>query len=144
MLGMDFSKMQTVLRHYRKDVWPGKPLNRDFTVSRLDEFVKKELPSYGGVFGDHYTVCAFDQLMEKYVSIHTDHVQFLVRKDRGVSRLMSAARVDDDAAANLGKGEALWLRDPAGQRGDRRRNPARPPTRPWARARRTSSTGCRG
>ena len=28
---------------------------------------------------------------------------------------MSAARVDDDAAANLGKGEALWLRDPVNE-----------------------------
>ena len=52
-------------------MWPGKPLNSDFTVSRLDEFVKKELPSYGGVFGDHYTVRAFDQLMEKYTSRST-------------------------------------------------------------------------
>ena len=77
--------------------------------------MKTELHSYGGVFGDHYTVRAFDQLMEKYASIHTDHVQFLVRKDRGVSRLMSAARVDDDAAANLGKGEALWLRVPVNE-----------------------------
>ena len=104
--------------------------------------MKKELPSYGGVFGDHYTVRAFDQLMEKYVSIHTDHVQFLVRKDRGVSRLMSAARVDDDAAANLGKGEALWLRDPANEAVGGEIQAAYDTLSESER--RTPSTGCRG
>ena len=138
MLGMDFLKMRTVLRHYRKDVWPGKPLNRDFTVSRLDEFVKKELPSYGGVFGDHYTraVRAFDQLMEKYVSIHTDHVQAVPRAEGSWSLPADERRPRRQRCCGKSRQRRGARRFGCATRSTRRSaERSSPPTTPGARAR---------
>lgn len=110
----NFTSMSAVLKHYRKDLWLRRPLDRDFTMAKMVKWIEKELPALGGIVSKEYAQRDYDVVMDQFVALMVDFVGFTIRKDRSVSQQLLAARVDEVQAENLGKGELLWLEDPVG------------------------------